>query len=83
MADKCAKFQAIYRAIDNGQIKLGQREGKTIVIDFGPYWPRLVLKAIAHKENGNCYNFWCKGHAPMDSALRRLQSLKSLYQSCR
>ena len=73
--NKCQRFAAIYRAIENGEIKLGQRNGKTVVLDSGPYWPELILKAVAHKEGRNCYNYWCKGHAPMDSALQHLRSM--------
>ncbi len=73
--NQCKKFAAIYRAIKNGEIKLERRNGETVVLNSGPYWPELVRKALAHKERGDCHNCWCKGHAPMDSALRDLRSM--------
>ena len=40
------KFRAIYRAIEQGQIKLKREGNGFTVTDFGPYWPELVQKAI-------------------------------------
>jgi hypothetical protein len=40
------KYRAIYRAIEQGQIKLKREGDDFTVTDFGPYWPELVRKAI-------------------------------------
>ncbi|MBI5072158.1 hypothetical protein HZB93_04750 [Candidatus Falkowbacteria bacterium] len=53
------KFRAIYRAIEEGQIKLKREGDDFTVIDFGPYWPELVLKAV-RRANPLWLNLYCR-----------------------
>jgi hypothetical protein len=70
LADKCAAYREVYKAIEAGKIKKG--EGGALV--YGAFDQKLVDEAIAHAEGGekceceSCFSLYLdacwKAHFP-------------------